>query len=159
MFNHSKVFSWEADVDLDKSSFSVDLDFLGYSMAGEYIVEGTFHGEPVSGSGAADHDAHADWTGRIHLEVTFNKFGITQEGYVDLSTAEVVQDYTAGHSGTYEGLSAGGGENENRVNGMLSAGHKKEFKNWNPLAGYLQTFLQAKLNETALSDIIGSVSI
>lgn len=152
IFNHSNIFSWEVEVDLDKLQLTVYLDYLEFAMIGEYQAKGTFYNETVSGSGISNILAYGGST----LRVTFNTFEITSEGYVDLRKAQVVQRYLGSHRSTFEGLDVGGEENEHRVANMIMNKHNNLFVDWNPLAQYLQNYVQGILDDTLLSDIIGS---
>lgn len=153
--NHSNIYSWEVVADLEKFELEVYLDFVIFTMTGEYEVGGDFWNETVTGSGTGEITATPTaMFGGPYLRVTFKNFGVTTDDYVDLSKAVIVQKYIATHSGTFEGLDAGG--EENRVGGKLATEQLYTFEDWNPLAGYLEKYLQQILDETPLSDIIGS---
>lgn len=142
-------------MDLGESKIFVHLDFINMTMPGEYEVAGEFWSNMVSGNGSCNITAGpTDMFGGPYFRVTFDKFQVTMEGYVDLSNTHVTQSYAASHRGTFEELEAGG--NEVQVEKSLALAQNMQFENWSPLAQNLQNYLQEIFDETPLSGIIGS---
>lgn len=155
IFNHSNIYSWEVESDLDASDFTIRLDFTEFNITGEYQAEGIFLEEPVIGSGKVDMNVVPNpMFGGPYLHVSFENFGITPDGYVDLTPASISQNYVSNHNGMFEGLSAGGFED--RVSDGIGVRHQAKRDEWLPLAQFLQIFLQELFAEVPLSDIIGN---
>lgn len=155
IFNHSDIWTWETEVKLDDFNLAVVLDFQEFSITGMYEVSGMYEGNAVNGSGNFDITAYPiPPFGGPYLVIIFRGFGVTSDGYVDLSMASLEQEYKAFHQVQFHGLSAGG--SEDAVSILMGENHINLIEDWFPVAHYMKMFLDEIFAETPVSDIIGS---
>lgn len=154
IFNHSNIYSWEVFADLENFDLTVRIDMLELQMTGQYKMEGYYANETVEGSGTFEIQGYEAQEGGPFLLVGFEKFEVTAEGFVSLAGAGVAQMYTAEHAGKFQGLS--GGAYNDRLETNMATKQGDLFEEWNPLAEYLQTYLQEIFSQTSFAEIISS---
>lgn len=148
-------------MNLSTSEFSVEVDLGKFTIKGEYEAEGGYGiGEPLdlfrgAGNWELTSDSPQIITGP-YVQVSVENFGITSDGFVDMSAGSVARSYASLHEGSFENLEAG--DIKELVNDRLSFEQQQHSRRdeWFPLPSYLEMFLKEVFAKTPLSDIIGS---
>lgn len=146
---------------LDIKTFVLTLDNQGFSSFGEFEVVGTYYYNnfPIKVEGSGPFFLSNKET-RYQHQVTFNNFGLTSDGYVDLSVSELDQ-----HANLYDlkptfyGLLAGGREQD--VNMFLTRRYQDggDANLWLRLGDHLTEYLGEVFAETPFADIIGNGTV
>lgn len=156
LVGHSNLGRSRVVSDLLEAHFTVHFDKHDFASYGKYNVEGTILGSiPVKGSGqfnVTNKDAN------LLGYVKFSDFGITSDGYIDISVGEVRQYviWLNNPKPTFDGLVAGGYE-ANIIESMTKKYEDSDTINqWLPIGEYLKRYFEEVFAETPLSEIIGT---
>lgn len=118
-------------------------------FTGNYQLEGVYNGSEVKGHGSWNMTTKD--TSYIHLSLHYYSAKITEDGYLDLNTAQAVISFYAylsqddsdiGFVSEMDGLIAGGHENSIQSEILLEILQETQFENEHPLFIPLNAYLQ-----------------
>lgn len=156
IYHHTDTEHGSIESDLFKSYFNIRFNTYNFMSIGEYNVEGTVMGSvPVRGKGKFNQTSKDV---NLYGEVTFSDFGLTSNGYIDISKGTVKHRVVAvvRLQPVLEGLSAGGYEASVVSNIAKTYGNADRVTRWFPLGDYLKTYFEELFAATPLSEIIGT---
>lgn len=156
LIHHTDTGGRDVQSDLLGATFRISFFSRNFISLGKYTVEGTILGSiPVKGNGyfnLTNEDAYLD------CDVVFSDFGITSNGYIDLSVGQIRQ-FVYGISyaqAELEGLEAGGYESNVIATILKKYTNGENIQEWLPVRDYLMVYFEELFAKTPLSEIIGT---